>query len=349
MGEAIRKELRARMPRPSLEPELIVGTGGTITTLAAVAIRRDTGGDGEAPVAAQGYQLRRRQVAEILDELRRLGVEERARVPGLGADRADIIVAGIAIVLGVMEHLGARRLRVHDSGVRGGLLLSMIEEVFPARTAGRADRLAAARRLARSCRYEERHSEHVARLALQIFDAMPAARSEDLWSEPVARQLLEAGAVLHDIGYIVNYAGHHKHAYHLIMHADLTGDAGFTRREVEIVANLARYHRRGGPKMGHPNFAAMSDEDRELVTRLTAILRIADGLDRTHTQNVRALKIRVEGGAAVFEVDAAEDPVTDVWGAARKGALFREAFGLEPRFEWVRQGQSAPIPVHAAT
>jgi exopolyphosphatase/guanosine-5'-triphosphate,3'-diphosphate pyrophosphatase len=367
MRRWVRREVARAMPDPALRPELLVGTGGTFTALASMAMKRDrtVGEAGSTPISLQGYQVRRGTLREILEELRGTGLKDRARVPGLSPERADIIVGGLIIVDAVLRHLGVRRLRVHDLGVRDGLMLSMVREVFPnafeeptrPARAGRPGRLRAARRLAQSCRYEEQHSEHVASLALQIFSGLAPLlpRPGDLWTEAVARELLEAGAVLHDIGYLINYAGHHKHAHHLIMHADLSGEAGggFTRREVEIVAHLARYHRRGEPRETHASFAALSEEDRTLVRRLAAVLRIADGLDRTHTQNVRAVRLRIEEGtAAVFELDADDDPATDVWGASRKAGLFREVFRVEPRFEWTgrpahAEPQEQPTP-HAA-
>ncbi len=349
MRRWLKEQLRRRIPAPMLRPELVVGTGGTITTLASIAIKRDRSaqgaGGGAAPATVRGYQLRRTEVRRILDDLRDCSLEERTRVPGLSAERADIIVAGVSIIRAVMRHLGARRLRVHDLGVREGLLLTMIREIFP-RSAGRAGgpgatgrpaRLNAARRFARACRYEEAHSERVAALSLQIFDALAPLlpRPQTLWSEPVARELLEAGAVLHDVGYIINYAGHHKHGYHLIVHSDLSGEnGGFSRREVEIVANLARFHRRATPKDTHASLRALASDDRTLVRCLAAILRIADGLDRTHSQNVKGVKLRLTADAAIFELDAIHDPATDAWGASRKCDLFREVFGLEPAFEW---------------
>jgi exopolyphosphatase/guanosine-5'-triphosphate,3'-diphosphate pyrophosphatase len=360
MRDWIKETIDERIGEPPLSPEILIGTGGTVTTLAAIAMQRERDGRGSedgapAPATVQGYQLRRDQIKEILDDLRSMNLEERMSVPGLNPDRADIIVAGVAVVEALMKHLGVQRLRVHDRGIRDGLLLTMIRELYPAAESkggasgrGAGERLGAARRFAQMCRYEERHSEHVAHLALQIFDALAPVmpRADDLWSEPLARELLEAGAVLHDVGYIINYAEHHKHSYHLIVHADLPG---FSRREVEVVANLGRYHRRSEPKDKHPEFAALAPEDRDLVRRLAAILRIADGLDRTHTQNVRSVWVRGEGGTAVFVLESEDDPATDAWGASRKAGLFQDVFGLEARFEWAGAKDAAPMIARMST
>lgn len=344
----IRQTLDEHVGEPPFAPELVIGTGGTVTTLAAIAAFRSSVPErgGLMPGSVQGYQLKRSEVRDILDLLRPMPLEDRPGVRGLSADRADIIVPGIVIVESVMKHLGVRRLRVHERGIRDGLLLTMIGDLFPLEggeddAPGDRNRLVAARRFAETCRYEERHSEHVAGLALGIFDevACQLATERSAWASPLGRELLEAAGVLHDVGYIINYAKHHKHSYHLIVHADLPG---FSAPEVEVVANLARYHRRSGPKEKHPNFAQLAGPGRELVRALGAILRIADGLDRTHTQNVRAVQVRIEGNVARFIIQSSDDPTTDLWGAARKAGLFQKVFGLEPRFEWT--GTEAATP-----
>jgi exopolyphosphatase/guanosine-5'-triphosphate,3'-diphosphate pyrophosphatase len=142
--------------------------------------------------------------------------------------------------------------------------------------------------------------------------------------------LLEGAAILHDIGYLINYAAHHKHSYHLIVHADLPG---LTTREVAVVANVARYHRLSEPKRDHPGYAKLSREDRRLVRALAGILRVADGLDRTHTQSVRAVDLRVEDACIVFGARCENECGVDIWGAERKASLFEKVFGLRTRFE----------------
>jgi exopolyphosphatase/guanosine-5'-triphosphate,3'-diphosphate pyrophosphatase len=355
MRRQIRRTLRDRVGRPPAVPRLLVGTGGTVTTLACMAIHAELGpaADGLFAGSIQGRQVRRWEVKHLLDRLRELPVRERARVEGLSPDRADIIVAGLALVDGVMKHLGVDSICAHDGGIRDGLLLSMVRRRLGAAeqegAAGR-DPMRSIRRFARACGYEHRHCTHVTALALRIFDdlaADPRTPRRDRLT-PAARALLEAAALVHDVGYVVNYSGHHRHSYHLIVHGDLPG---WSARDVEIIANVARYHRRAEPKPSHGNFARLSREDQALVRILAAILRVADGLDRTHMQRVAAVRATIEDGAVRFAVEAPEEPTVDIWGAARKCDLFREVFGLEPRFEWVPLGpppaaESPVVVVH---
>lgn len=338
MRAFVKRVVKQHIGRVPASPQTLVGTGGTFTALGAMAVQRELGPQetGLFSGVVQGHEVPRAEVRHILEYLRKLPVKERARVPGLSADRADIIVAGLVIVDAVLKRLGVDRARVHDGGIRDGLLLSMFgasppDERAPAST----DPIGAVRRFARACAFEEAHSLHVAALALAIFDQLgpelARAMGDRGFDAARARQILEAAAVLHDVGYLINYASHHKHSYHLIVHADLPG---WTSREVQVIANIARYHRCASPKRKHATFAVLARSDQQLVRVLAAVLRIADGLDRTHIQRVRSVGVQVRSGAAFFAVSADGAPDVDLWGAARKSRLFERIFGLAAHFEW---------------
>lgn len=365
MRRYVKRQLKDSIGRPAIRPQLLIGTGGTFTALANMLIQAENGpGDPALPwKVVPGYEAHRADIRHALARVRGLPLRDRARVPGLPAERADIIVAGLVIVDTLLKRLGVNIVRVHDRGIRDGLIISLASELFPRAAAGAArspDPMRAVRRLADSCHYERAHSEHVTRLALSIYDQMRSsfthAAADDApltgvsWTSPASRRLLEAAGVLHDIGYLINYAGHHLHGYHLIMHGDLPG---FTRREVEIIANVARYHRRGAPRKSDPNFAALAKPDRALVRRLVGILRIADGLDRTHTQAVRSVEVAIEGTTCRFTAQSPSEPATDLWGAERKADVFARAFSLAPALNWARSapaatGREAPAPAHSA-
>ena len=169
--------------------------------------------------------------------------------------------------------------------------------------------------------YEVGHSHQDARLALCIFDLTTSLH--DLDDE--YRDLLHYAAILHDIGYWYDYENHHKHAFRMIMEADLPA---FTPREKLIVANVARYHRSARPKLKHKGFAALDPDDREIVTRLGAILRFADGLDRSHTNAVEDLECWIHGDAVVFTVYPPEGNDLERWAGGKKSRFFAEVFGV---------------------
>jgi exopolyphosphatase / guanosine-5'-triphosphate,3'-diphosphate pyrophosphatase len=328
LRRAIDRALDAKLRKPPFHPEIMIGSGGTFTNLAAmVQVERE----GTAR-AVQGYAMSRADVVHLLHRLRATPLAERRDTAGLNPKRADIIVAGAAAVARLAKRLGTQQILVNTGGLRDGLLLAMIADQVPTEKVDarrRPHRLDSARAFARQCRSSERHCEQVARLATQLFDAL----AERFGLPPDGRELLEAAALLHDIGYVINHAKHHKHAYHLILHGDLQG---FTQRELEIVACVARYHRKAFPSKRHSAFARLERADRRLVRALAGLLRVADGLDRTHTQRISAVTCGVHRGYVAFAIQARTDPRVEIWDAERKGGLFQRAFDAEPRFAWVR-------------
>jgi len=178
--------------------------------------------------------------------------------------------------------------------------------------------------LARHYDFEEDHSFQDAKLALLLFE-----QTYDLHGLTAEyADLLEYAAILHDIGYWYDYEDHHKHAYRMIMRADLPA---LTAREKAIVANIARYHRSTRPKLKHKGFAALDPDDRDAVRKLGSILRLADGLDRTHTDAVDDLIVEWTGGMLVIWLYPATDTATEQWAGQKKSRFFQEVFEVTVR------------------
>jgi exopolyphosphatase/guanosine-5'-triphosphate,3'-diphosphate pyrophosphatase len=176
--------------------------------------------------------------------------------------------------------------------------------------------------LGRHYGFEEGHCRQDARLAVRLFDLTGDLHGLD----DEHRDLLYCAGLLHDIGYVAGYWGHHKTAYKLIMKADLPW---LTEREKRIVANVARYHRGAKPKLSHEGFAALDPDDREVVMILGAILRLADGLDRSHMDAVHDLEVWLEGDRLVVLVDCPFGCGSEVWAAEKKGRFFGEVFDVQ--------------------
>ena len=328
LRRAIDQTIEDGIGKPPFAADVMIGSGGTFTNLAEMAQAER---DGKV-TTARDYQLSRAEVTRLLARLRETPLEARRQIPGLNPQRADIIVAGVAVIARLTRWLGSQRVLVNDRGVRDGVLLSMIDDlsgVAPPSRAQPPDRLELARRFARKCRSNERHCEQVARLAVEIFEALRDAYA----LPPAGGDILRAAALLHDIGYLINHERHHKHAYHLIMHGDLRG---FSAREIELIANVARYHRRAFPKKSHPNFARLDRGERRLVRRLAGILRVADGLDRTHGQVITRVRCRMGDGWVRIHAVAARDPSIELEDGKRKAALFERAFKSDLDLAWSR-------------
>jgi exopolyphosphatase/guanosine-5'-triphosphate,3'-diphosphate pyrophosphatase len=324
MKDEIDRGIRSIVRQPAHRAELMIGSGGTFTSLAHMSKFQREGRHG----SVQGYVLTPAEIIHLLRRLRETPLEARREIPGLSADRADIIIAGAAVISRLVRGLDTQQIMVNERGIRDGLLLHMISELPGRRPETQpGNRIEWARHFARKAHSNEPHCAHVADLALQIFDGVKAR-----FDLPAAsRELLQAAAILHDIGYLISHSKNHKHAYHLIMHGELPG---FTPHEVELIANIVRYHRRAFPRKRHENLAYLTGSDRRLIGKLSGILRIADGLDRTHSQTVTGLKVRALRGRLRISLEAKSLPEIEIADAARKADLFRNAFNSDIELAW---------------
>ena len=319
--------LKKQTTRPLFAPHLLVGCGGTFTTLAELMMA--TKRQADLPVA--GYQVSHAEVRHLLDRLRKMPLRGRRGMAGMTPDRADIIIAGLTIVDALMKRFHVNTLAVHTRGVRDGLLREMIDDAAVADGADDAAlRDAAIERLAAACSGELEHGRRVATLAGRIFEQLAVP----LELESGDRLLLECAARLQDVGYVINYDQHHKHSYHLIRNSRLPG---LRPHDLELIANVARYHRGAHPKRKHENLERLSSADQRRVQRMAAILRIAGGLDRSRTQQVRDVTARADEGRVILEVAADQEPQVDLWGAERRTDLFEKVFGMPVAIRWAGQ------------
>ena len=316
----VRRELRRTVPARHWHASQIICSGGTFTSLASIYLAR-TGIENAKTV--HGTVIPRVELEHIVDMLHNMSIEERHAVPGLNAARADIIVGGLAVATEVAARVEARELVISAYGIREGILLETAQ-VSPAPADPGEARERSVRELAERTHYEEPHSRHVQKLALQIFDAI----GQRLGCTADDRRLLSDAALLHDIGYHISYDKHNKHSYHLIEHAELLG---MTPGEQIIVANVARYHRGTEPKKKHVNYGSLDKPMRSTVKRLAGILRVADGFDRGHAEAVAEVKVRwMERALRLTAVPTRQSNNLrlELWGAARKSKLLSEVAGV---------------------
>jgi exopolyphosphatase/guanosine-5'-triphosphate,3'-diphosphate pyrophosphatase len=309
---AVRQKLRRAVPRREWEAAKLFGSGGTFTNLARVAAARDRGAVPAGGV--HGASVTLAELQRVLDWLAAMTVEERRRVPGLNAERADIIVAGLGVAAEVLELFDAPKVTVSAFGLREGLLLHLARPAADAQPPSKAKLL---RRFADRCRADRRHGEQTARLARRLFDVL----GRRLGCVPEDWDLLEAAALLHDVGQLVSYRSHHKHTYHLIAHAE---SLPFTPRERVLVALISRYHRKRSPTKKHAEYAGLEPGDRARVRRLSALLRLACGLDRGHVSAVESLRLRVLPDRLTIDLTprlVTTDLKLELWGAQRKAGL----------------------------
>ncbi len=310
----VRGDIQTALPLKDWRGATLICSGGTFTNLAGIHLYRR--GTSSAAGKVHGTAVPREELEHIIDLLQASTADERLQIRGLNPGRADIILGGLAVAAEVMARIESRELVVSAYGIREGSLLDAANITPTPADPGEA-RERSVLRFAERCHYEVAHAQQVRKVALQLFDAL----GRRLGLEHSDRDVLADAALLHDVGYHINYRQHHKHSYHLIVHADLLGIAP---DEQSMIANVARYHRGAVPKLKHPGFASLADDARARVTTMSALLRIADGLDRGHVSGVQGVKVRWTERAIRITVvphPRAKSLRLELWGAARKSAL----------------------------
>ena len=303
----------------------IVGSSGTAESLARVGVNQH--GDPKESIFQQTLSAGnlRQSLAHIIaaDE------KKRRSMGGVGPRRADQIVAGALLIDVLIEQLPVEQVRVSSHALREGMVVHYINENYE-----RLQRLApfvdvrerSVYEMGFRFDWEVRHAQHVAATAQMLFDAC-----KPLCTRPEADyELIEYAALLHDIGYHINHQQHPRHSQYLIEHADLRG---FFTDEVHLLANVVRYHHSERPSEEHPPFARLSETDQQRVREMAAILRVAEGLDRSHFQNVRAIELDLDETRLHLTIDTQEDPAVEIWGAEHNADLFEDTFSRSLQVE----------------
>ncbi|OFW13129.1 MAG: hypothetical protein A3F70_03370 [Acidobacteria bacterium RIFCSPLOWO2_12_FULL_67_14] len=288
----------------------VVGTSGTILSLGMVAA---TAARGAQPSELRNLRVSAKQIRRVRKDMLSRDLEGRLAVPGLDPRRADIAVAGVVLLNAILARLGAEELTLCDLALREGLILDYVRR--HQRQIAQAGRIPDVRRrsvleLAERCNYYAAHAQHVARLALAIFDQTRALHG----LTDREREWLEFAALMHDLGVHISYPRHHRHSYYLIKNGDLRG---FEPDETEVMALVARYHRRGTPKKTHAEYSELPPPLRRTVRTLASILRVAESLDRSHAQVVSALELQDRADDLLLQLRTTGDAELEVWATSR--------------------------------
>jgi exopolyphosphatase/guanosine-5'-triphosphate,3'-diphosphate pyrophosphatase len=304
----------------------VIGTSGTILSLGTLALVESRGRAVDEVrnqrIAAKGIRrLRKRLVAADL--------HERLRMAGMDPRRADLSVAGAVLLDTILKGLEADELTLCDLALREGLVIDYIQR--NSARIRKVDRYPDVRRrsimeLGERCGYWSEHAQQVARLALSIFDQTRGTHKLG----DREREWLEYGALLHDVGVHISYEKHHRHSYYLIKNGDLRG---FEPHETEIIALLARYHRQALPKKTHEGYGDLGAKSRRIVKVLAAMVRLAEGLDRSHAQAVAGVDLYPRGDDYLARLRASGDAELELWAAHRHVQPLERILGRPIRFE----------------
>ena len=307
--------------------EVAVGSSGTIEALVAMASQsRGTA----QPVTLNGACVTRAEIDAAVETVLAAGPEARARIPGVDPRRADILPAGAVLLQTVMSELGIAELTFSSYALREGALLDQVAASSPGGIHHLSNlRRSSVQHLLDRFDEEAAHARWSTELALQLFaQTRELHRLGDEWLDA-----LEAGGLLANIGRAVAYDAHHKHSYYLIRHSEQL--TGFSNHEIELIAQVARYHRKSGPKPKHPEYAALSPEDQRAVAVLAGMLRLGIGLDRSQRRAVEAVRCHWDADAAtlllVARVSAGADASLELYAADARKDLLESALGIRVR------------------
>ncbi len=324
----LRQRVASRRELP-LQPEQprLVGTSGTIECLAAIHASEALG---DIPASLNGYEISLQDLRGVVNRIRKLNDAERRQVPGVSERRSEVIIAGAVILQEAMTLLSVESITICERSLREGIVVDwmlthgLIEDRLRYQSSVRER---STLKLAQKYQVNLEYSERVAEFALSLFDQTQGHLHN--WG-PEERELLWAAAILHNCGHYVSHSAHHKHSYYLVRNGDLLG---YTDIEIEIIANLVRYHRKSSPKKKHENYRNLiSKEHRQGVDQLSALLRLAVALDRRQIGAIKAIRCEYHPEKLFLHLQAAQpgdDCELELWSLDYKKGCFEAEFGLE--------------------
>jgi exopolyphosphatase/guanosine-5'-triphosphate,3'-diphosphate pyrophosphatase len=313
----------------------VIGTSGTMLNLITIAAHER----GDAPNGhLNNFAVSPEEIGRVRRLVTKADRDERLHIQGLDAKRVDFIVVAACLADYVLRYLQAEELVACTWALREGVLLDYIarhQKGIEEAELYVEPRHRSVARFARHLGDKGNHASHVARLALQLYDQL----EDDLALPAEAREWLEFAALLHDIGHHIGHKDHQRHSYYLIANGELLG---FRHEEIQIIALTARYHRKAAPKDTDEDYAALSKADRRTVRALSAVLRIADGLDRSHYGIVHDVAVLRRDDRLTLQLHTTGDDVAlEVWEARRRAGLLEEVLGAQADFQIVPEEEAS--------
>jgi exopolyphosphatase/guanosine-5'-triphosphate,3'-diphosphate pyrophosphatase len=278
--------------------------------------------------------LNSKDLRKVIDLLCSLPLEQRRKIPGINPERADIIIPGAAILDVFLKELSFDSIMITSRGLQDGLLVDYLSrmDAFPL-FGDLSPRQRSVLQLGRSCGINEVHARTVTSIVLELFDSAKDLKLHNYGDGE--RELLEYATFLHDIGSFISYTNHHAHSYYIIKNSELLG---FDQKEVNFMANIARFHRKRTPRKKDPEILELDTREREALRILTIFIRLGESLDRSHTALVQHVRFSDVGNDTVtLEVVARGDCQLEIWGVDAEKKAFEKIFGKKLVLERIRQ------------
>jgi len=301
--------------------KIFVGSSGTIMNIGMMLQALHTEGNKENPIL-NNFEFSANDLFEIENKiLRKKTAEQRKQIPGVEEKRVDIIPAGVIIISTIFRLLNINKMIISDYALREGVILDSMDKFGIGGDESKLYniRFESIKQLAETSKYDSKHCYFVSKLAVKLFNQLLPLHNLD----ENACEFLEAASILHDIGYHISHAEHHRHTYYIIRNSPILG---FNDTEIEIIANVARYHRKSHPKKTHPGYNGLSPNQQLIVKQLSAILRVVDALDRTHNRYVTNFTTTITKKRVTIILQVKGNIDVELWSFDRRKALFEEIF-----------------------
>ncbi|MFZ5966694.1 MAG: HD domain-containing protein [Bacillota bacterium] len=294
-----------------------IGLGGEIQTINQLCSH-----DNEE----EGYSfIHKKDFLRLYDKI--IGKSTQAIVEeyGIAYERADVLLPSMIIFKKFMDMTNAKGIHAPMVSLKDGIVADLIDREFPTKRKEDfyGDILSSTRFLAKRYLYDQRHADDVEEKSLVIFDGLK--KLHGLGDRE--RLLLQLSAILHDIGKFINFNEHYIHSYQIIMASEILG---ISQEEMEIIANISRYHSKVTPRQSHENFSRLSEKNKVVTAKLIAIIRLADALDRSHRQKIKDIQLQIEEKDVIIKIDTDEDVLLEQWTFETKSEFFQEVFGYTP-------------------
>jgi exopolyphosphatase/guanosine-5'-triphosphate,3'-diphosphate pyrophosphatase len=313
-----------------MKPVMAIGSSGTIMNLAEIAQRTIHGNEssGDPVLSAKDLQ-------KVIGLLCSLPLDQRRKVPGINPERADIIIAGAAILDTFMKELEFDAITTTGRGLQDGILVDYLSRIDAFPLLGElSPRQRSVLQLGRSCGINEVHARTVTSLVLELFDSAKEQGLHNFGDNE--RELLEYATFLHDIGSFISYSNHHAHSYYIIKNSELLG---FDQKEIIFMANIARFHRKKAPRKKDPEVMELESRERDILRVLTTFIRLSESLDRSHTALIQHVKFtRADKELVTLEVIARGECQLEIWGVEAEKKAFEKIFGKQLIIERIPTG-----------
>ncbi len=311
--EASHKRIKKEIGTRTID--LCVGTGGNIEALGDM--RREVLGKEKNTLITLD------ELGTLVKKLQSMTFEERIQKLLLRPDRADVIVPASMVLHKVAHQAGVAEVQIPHVGLKDGIIVDMIEELYGERKHAYRDQvIASAMQIGRKYLFDEQHATTVAGFAARLFDETRALHSLTLEYKLV----LEVSALLHDIGHFISVSDHHKHSWYIL---NANPVIGLTQSQMALVANVARYHRKSSPKPEHEPYRVLSSKDRVIVSKLSALLRLADALDNEHSSRVTDISVEFKKPRLTMRLKGDGDLLLEKWALAKKATMFEGVFSTK--------------------